>query len=186
MKFADDVPDAVPDLTPAEISQWRRDARARGVLGPERIAWEPCAPTPSELLQELRFVPPPTQPGANATQEQIFGWHYSVELWHERDNKRRQSVADLGIQKRTQLEADWAYPDAKEPYWLCSVQAQGRMPDSAVPPALVRASSEHIAGERYKQLCGIISLEITSSGDGQKLVVERWEGQTAVGSSSKQ
>jgi len=120
-------------------------------------------------------VPPPTEPGLEATSEEILAWQRNVDHWHNRDKKRRQALADLGNQRRTQLEADRAYADVQEPYWLCKVVAQGRMPESGIPPALVRASTSHIAGERYEALCGIIHLEITGFGDGQKLVVERWE-----------
>jgi hypothetical protein len=174
-----DFEEEVPSMTADEIKQWRLDARKRGLLGPERIRWDAPEPTPPALLQEMRFVPQPTPPGQNATADALFAWHYNLDLWNERDKQRRTRLAELGNQKRTQLEADRLCADPKEPYWLCKVEAQGRMPDSGVPPALVRAASSHLAGERFLALVGVTRLDIDLNGDGQKLVVEKWE-QTAV------
>src|SRR5215471_15559938 len=89
-------------LTTEEMEILVRDARRRNVLPPPRIKWDECQPTEPTLLQELKFVPPPTPPGPDATREQIETAEYKTELWHQRDMKRRTRLAELGNQRRTQ------------------------------------------------------------------------------------
>jgi hypothetical protein len=148
-----------PQMTERELEIWRRDARARNLLPPERIKWPACVPTsPADLARFVRRPPPPDRP-APKSMEEAFLKQLTLDEWQREDMDRHRAWCALSVQHKSQLNADQAFADASEPYWEVRLVAMDSVPDSGAPPLLIRAATAADAQKRYMHLCGVTGVD---------------------------
>jgi hypothetical protein len=154
IQFSDGDGAAQPPLTPEELRVWRREARGRNLLPPERIVWPDPTPTTPEERQLLAKVPPPNPPPPKNL-EAHFIQEQNMRQWLAQDKARHAEWCALSVQRKSQLESDRQFGDETQPLWVVRLVAQGKHPESGCPPLAVRAANEREAEERYRALCGL-------------------------------
>jgi hypothetical protein len=165
-------------LSPDELAAVRKllATGAAGMPAPAHRVWpEPVLLTEAEI-RDLEPAPRPVQPPPDCEDTAFNVWQRKVDLWERADFDRCKRLAALGVQRRSQLECQKKYPPDGGPLWRCSVEPAGEgCPDSGLFPLLVAGATEHQAGDRYCEVCGLVGGRDGLMNDGrhqQRLVVQ--------------
>jgi hypothetical protein len=158
------------ELTADEIARLRRvlDSGLGSMPTPIKRTWpEPTLLTEDEI-RDLAPVARPVPPALEADDAEWAVFQRRLSSWEQADFDRCKRLAALGPQRKSQLEAQRAYPFDDQPLWLVSVVGVGdQCPDAGQPPLLIPGATETQAGDRYVALIGLTGGRAGLLNDGR-------------------